>query len=97
MATTPAGSCNSGSYDYTYYGNLLKTDVVTFSYSGVVDTVYYWKIRLIYWVITIDKWDSNSKLTTTFVTDTTLTPLVTKIDSSSMDMSKKVCEDGGDS
>jgi hypothetical protein len=82
VAAAPTGDCTKDStYYYKYYGDLTMADVVTFSYSGVTGAFYYWKIRLIYWVMTKDDWDRSSKLTTTFVTDTASTPLITDLDS----------------
>lgn len=93
MPSTPAGDCTKdSSYSYKYYGDLTKTDVVTFSYSGVVTVSYYWKIRLIYWVMTKDSWDGSSKLTTTFVTDPASTVLVTNIGSNTA-ANKRICGD----
>lgn len=68
------GSCANGWVDYRFYGPLAATDPFTISSFGVSGNVYYYQVRIIYGLITIDGWNGNTKITTTFDTDPASTP-----------------------
>ena len=93
VATTAASNCNkNANIYYTFYGNLGNSDVISVSCPAVVDRVFYWKVRIIYWFITINSWDSSSIISTNFnmTSTSTTTSLNTMADSDN------VCSGGAD-
>jgi hypothetical protein len=39
---------------YTFYGILLQNSKLTVTHPGISNTVYFWRVRIIYWLMTID-------------------------------------------
>lgn len=92
VAANPTATCNKdATYYYTFYQASSSTDVISVSCSAVTGNLYYWKVRIIYWVITIDQWDTTSVLTTTFSSNTTSTALSTSLSNASMAAAKAIC------
>ena len=51
----PSGNCDGGSKgNYIYYGNYAATAAVSITRPAVIDPVYFWQVRLIYSVITLN-------------------------------------------
>ena len=51
----PAGNCNGWSKgNYNYYGDYAATAAVSITRPAVIDPVYFWQVRLIYSVITLN-------------------------------------------
>lgn len=75
-----AGTCTiNGSASYSFYTNAGGT-TFTVNHPGVVGSVYYYQVRIIYAIIFPDLSNSNSypniAVTTTFLTNTSSTPAV---------------------
>lgn len=74
VPTTAATTCTKPpSNVYTFYGNLGNSDVISVSCPAVVDRVFYWKVRIIYWVINTNGWDPTTVISTNFNTNVTST------------------------
>ena len=59
-------TCTGGNGDYIYYGDLTGPSVLTIIHPGVTDNVFFWQIRLMYEVITFDKWATTNQILTQF-------------------------------
>ena len=54
---TLSGTCKlDTTYDYKFYGNLSQSSVLKVKHSGMNETVYFWRVRIRYFVITVDTW-----------------------------------------
>lgn len=74
VAATAGTTCTkTGGNVYTFYGNLGNSDVISVSCPAVVDRVFYWKVRIIYWVINTNGWDTTTIISTNFNTNVTST------------------------
>ena len=95
-AVTKMQCKKDNSNDYWYYGNQSKTDTYTLSHSGVTDIVGFWKVRLRYFVITIDKIDNGANLKTTFTTNTTEPSSNISVANTAMLKCRKLCATNND-
>jgi hypothetical protein len=66
-------TCTNGWSTYIFYGGLTGPDIFTVNHPGVSGNVFYWQVRIIYGIITVDNWNTNTIITTTFDTDPTTT------------------------
>lgn len=57
------------SYRYTFYGNLTNADNITITQYAPDINAHYYKIKIMYWIITIDDWSDSSVVITTFLSN----------------------------
>ena len=82
-------TCSSS---YKYYGELSKTDKITFTHPGISDpNLYFYKIRIRVGVFTMDRWSDSSQLKVNFTGNNSLPAFLIDIDDDSMDSKDKKC------
>jgi len=77
MGTTT--TCSAGGRTYTFNGGLTGPDVLVVDHPGVSGSVYYYQVRIIYGLIAVDGWNSNTIITTNFDSDPTSTPFTDQL------------------
>ena len=71
---------------FLFYGTYHFGDNLIIDSPAISDLLYFYKIKLRFWVFTKDGWDITSKIKTTFITNTTESPKVTSIGNISTDV-----------
>ena len=60
-----SGDCNGNGFNYQFYGNYTKTSSFVFSEPNGPQIPHY-QIRVMFWVILIDDWNSDDKIVVNF-------------------------------
>jgi hypothetical protein len=85
------GQCKlDTNYNYNYYGNLTASSVLNIKHAGITNTAYFWKVRIRYFVITVDTW-WNAQVVTKFLTNSSEASTTDGIWDGNMNENHKVC------